>query len=229
MAVGPAALRPSGARRRVAGALERPALRRDRRPPMVDSALARAHPRAAGATGARLPGSEALPRTGRSRGGPGTRLHAVVEARGRPVEGVVTPGQASDHGPAEAPIGGRAGGATIAGRGYDADRLAERTERRGSRAALPPRSHRSAKPRALDAAPDRPRHRIEFFCNRPKHFRRSEAPPRMPRATVRGTASDDRPQLPRHGPARPHPNLDQVRRRAVGPVRARFAMPLQSA
>ena len=45
---------------------------------------------------------------GHSRGGPSTKLHAIVEARDLPVEVVITPGQVSDYGPAEALIEGRA-------------------------------------------------------------------------------------------------------------------------
>ncbi len=108
---------------------------------------------------------------GRSRGGPSTKLHAIVEARGLAVEVVITPGQASDYGPAEALIEGRAGEAVIADRGYDADRVIDLIERQGSESVIPPRKHRCTKPRAFDAAVYRQRHRIEFF-NRLKQFRR---------------------------------------------------------
>jgi putative transposase len=113
-----------------------------------------------------------LPGDGRSRGGPSTKIHAVVDARGLPVEVVVTPGQTSDYGPAEALIEGRAGDAVVADRGYDADRVVDLIERQGSRVVIPPRSHRSTKPRAFDAALYRLRHRVEFFFNRLKQFRR---------------------------------------------------------
>jgi transposase len=86
---------------------------------------------------------------GRSRGGPSTKLHAIVEARGLPVEVVVTPGQVSDYGPAEALIEGRAGEAVIADRGYDADRVIDLIERQGSEAVIPPRKHRRTKPRVF--------------------------------------------------------------------------------
>jgi transposase len=109
---------------------------------------------------------------GRSRGGPGTKLHAIAEARGLPVEVVITPGQTSDYEPAEALIEGRAGEAVIADRGYDADRVIDLIERQGSEAVIPPRRHRCTKPRAFDAALYRLRHRIEFFFNRLKQFRR---------------------------------------------------------
>jgi transposase len=109
---------------------------------------------------------------GRSRGGPGTKIHAIVEARGLPVEVVVTPGQVSDYEQAEALIEGRAGDAVIADKGYDADHVIDLIERQGSRAIIPPRRHRCTKPRTFDAALYRFRHRVEFFFNKLKQFRR---------------------------------------------------------
>ena len=109
---------------------------------------------------------------GRSRGGPSTKLHAIVEARGLPVEVVITPGQVSDYGPAEALIEGRAGEAVIADRGYDADRVIDLIERQGSEAVIPPRKHRCTKRRCFDAVLYRQRHRVEFFFNKLKQFRR---------------------------------------------------------
>ncbi len=60
----------------------------------------------------------------------------------------------------------------IADRGYDADRVFDMIERQGSDAVIPPRRHRCTKPRAFDAALYRLRHRVEFFFNRLKQFRR---------------------------------------------------------
>ena len=148
-------------------ALERLARRRDCRLYMVDSSIVRAHQHASGAR--RTFGCQAI---GRSRGGSNPKLHIIVEARGLPVEVVVTPGQVSDYGPAEALIEGRAGEAVIADRGYDADRLIDIIERQGSAAVIPPRKHRCTKPRTFDAVLYRERHRVEFFFNRLKQFRR---------------------------------------------------------
>ncbi len=148
-------------------ALERLARRRDCRVYMVDGSIARAHQHASGAR--RMPGCQAI---GRSRGGPSTKLHAIVEARGLPVEVLITPGQTSDYERAEALIEGRAGEAVIADRGYDADRVVELIERQGSKAVIPPHRHRCTKPRAFDAQLYRLRHRVEFFSNGLKRFRR---------------------------------------------------------
>ena len=148
-------------------ALERLARRRDCWVYMIDSSIARAHQHASGAR--RTLGCQA---TGRSRGGLSTKIHAIVEARGLPVEVLVTPGQTSDYEPAEALIEGRAGDAVIADRGYDADRVIDLIERQGSEAVIPPRKHGCTKPRAFDTILYRLRHRVEFFFNRLKQFRR---------------------------------------------------------
>jgi transposase len=104
----------------------------------------------------------------------------------------------SDCDPAEALIEGRAGEAVIADRGYDADRVADRIERQGSKAVIPPRKRRCTKPRAFDAKLYRERHRIEFFFNRLKQLRRGHP------------LRQDRAQPPRHGPDRLHPHLGPV-------------------
>ena len=85
---------------------------------------------------------------------------------------MVTPGQVSDYGPAEARIEGRAGEAVIADPGYDADRVIDLIERQGSEAVIPPRKRRCTKPGASDAKLHREWHRIEFFFNRLKQLRR---------------------------------------------------------
>jgi len=63
----------------------------------IDSTVNRAHPCAAGAAGSSNE-DEAL---GRSRGGFSTKVHAITDALGNPLEFVLTGGQASDIGQAE--------------------------------------------------------------------------------------------------------------------------------
>ncbi len=167
MAVGVDPLRPLGARGRVAAGAGAPRAP-PRLPPLHGRQFDRPRPPARGGRSKAL-GCQAI---GLSRGGPSTKLHAIVEARGLPVEVVVTPGQASDYEQAEALIEGRAGEAVIADRGYDADRVIDLIERQGSEAVIPPRRHRCTKPRAFDAALYRLRHRVEFLFNRLKQFRR---------------------------------------------------------
>jgi glutamate 5-kinase len=51
---------------------------------------------------------------GKSRGGLSTKIHAAVDALGNPVRLLLTPGQASEYGPAEALIEGFAFEAVLA-------------------------------------------------------------------------------------------------------------------
>ncbi|QFY43791.1 IS5 family transposase [Candidatus Methylospira mobilis] len=63
----------------------------------IDSTINRAHPCVGGAAGGNA-GDEAL---GRSKGGFGTKIHAITDALGNSLEFVLTGGQASDIGQAE--------------------------------------------------------------------------------------------------------------------------------
>ena len=108
---------------------------------------------------------------GRSRGGLSTKIHAVTDARGRPVDLRLTGGQVSDFVPAAELLEGKFGAAIIADRGHDGDRVVSLVEAQGSRAAIPPRSRRSGR-REFDRDPYRLRHRIEFCFNRLKRHRR---------------------------------------------------------
>ena len=65
---------------------------------LIDSTVTRAHACAAGAAGSNAQ-AEAL---GRSKGGFSTKIHAVADALGNPLDFILTAGQASDIGQAEA-------------------------------------------------------------------------------------------------------------------------------
>ncbi len=131
LAVGMDAARPLGPRRRLAAGVGAPRAAA-RFPDLHGRQLDRAGAPARGGRKKAL-GCRAI---GRSRGGPSTKLHAIVEARGLPVGGVVTLSQTSDYDPAEALIGGRAGEAVIADHGYDADGVTDLIERQGSEADI---------------------------------------------------------------------------------------------
>jgi transposase len=75
------------------GCVHQPGLQAD----FIDSTVNRGHPCAAGAAGSTAE-HEAL---GRSRGGFSTKIHAITDALGNPLEFVLTGGQASDIGQAE--------------------------------------------------------------------------------------------------------------------------------
>ena len=136
---------------------------------LIDSTVIRAHPCAAGAAESSAE-AEAL---GRSRGGFGTKIHAITDALGNPLDFVLTGGQASDIGQAETLLGLTPEGAEalIGDKGYDSDALVQTLEARGMEAVIPPRSNRT-EPRKIDGFVYKERHLIECFFNKIKHDRR---------------------------------------------------------
>jgi len=69
---------------------------------------------------------------GRTKGGLNTKLHAVTDAKGRPLKFFMTAGQVSDYTGAAALLGSLPGAEwLIADRGYDADRFREALKTRG--------------------------------------------------------------------------------------------------
>ena len=82
---------------------------------------------------------------GRSRGGLTTKIHALVDADGRPVKLILTPGQAGDAPVAATLLEDLAPGATlIADRAYDTNAIRELASERGAWANIPPRTIRKA-------------------------------------------------------------------------------------
>ena len=136
---------------------------------LIDSTVIRAHPCAAGAAESSAE-AEAL---GRSRGGFGTKIHAITDALGNPLDFVLTGGQASDIGQAETLLGLTPAGAEafIGDKGYDSDALVQAIQTRGMEAVIPPRSNRT-EPRTVDWFVYKKRHLIECFFNKIKHYRR---------------------------------------------------------
>ncbi len=136
---------------------------------LIDSTVIRAHPCAAGAAKSSAD-AEAL---GRSRGGFGTKIHAITDALGNPLNFVLTGGQASDMGQAETLLGLTPEGAEafVGDKGYDSDALVQAIESREMAAVIPPRSNRT-EPRKVDWFVYRERHLIECFFNKIKHYRR---------------------------------------------------------
>jgi transposase len=109
---------------------------------------------------------------GRSRGGLTTKVHALVDGRGLPLEMILTPGQAADC-PAASGLLTRLRENTIllADKAYDADWLRRRVEDAGASPNIPSKSNRKWKA-CFSAKLYRQRNRIERFFNRIKHFRR---------------------------------------------------------
>jgi transposase len=108
---------------------------------------------------------------GRSRGGLTTKIHALVDADGRPVRLELTPGQAGDAPVAATLLEEIAPGATlIADRAYDTNAIRDLAAERGAWANIPPRSIRK-NGFAFSTWVYRQRNLVERFFNRIKHFR----------------------------------------------------------
>jgi transposase len=108
---------------------------------------------------------------GRSRGGLTTKIHALVDAEGRPVRLELTAGQAGDAPAAETLLEELSSGTTlIADRAYDTDAIRGFAAERGAWANIPPRSIRK-QAFSFSGWVYRQRNLVERFFNRIKHFR----------------------------------------------------------
>src|SRR5262245_44926341 len=112
-------------------------------------------------------GSQAI---GRSRGGLTTKIHALVDALGNPVELMLTPGQAHDLACAEPLIENVDPNALIGDKAYDADSFVDTLTQREITPIIPPKDNRKS-PRECDFALYCERNLIERFFNQLKHFR----------------------------------------------------------
>lgn len=108
---------------------------------------------------------------GRSRGGLTSKIHALVDAEGRPVSLRLTGGQVHDACEAEALIHAIPEGATLLGdKGYDSNAIREQATDRNVWANIPNRSNRKQR---FGFSPwlYRQRNLVERFFNRIKQFR----------------------------------------------------------
>ena len=80
---------------------------------------------------------------GRSRGGLTTKIHAVVDAEGRPIRMALTPGQAHDGTAAEELLANVKPGATLlADKAYDSNAIRQQAREQDIWANIPPKSNR---------------------------------------------------------------------------------------
>jgi transposase len=132
---------------------------------MIDATIIKAQRFASGARGG---GEEDL---GRSRGGLTTKIHVLIDERGRPLCYLLTPGQAADCPQAEALLDGIGLERLIADRGYDTDAIRAWCAERGIEVVIPSKRNRQvAIPH--DRERYRTRHRIENLFCRMKDFTR---------------------------------------------------------
>lgn len=108
---------------------------------------------------------------GRSRGGLTTKIHALVDAEGRPIHLLLTAGQAGDA-PAGRELLSRlaTGGILLADRAYDTDAIRAEMAQRGAFANVPSRVIRK-RTSAFSPWLYRQRNQIERFFNRIKQMR----------------------------------------------------------
>jgi transposase len=108
---------------------------------------------------------------GRSRGGLSTKIHALVDAEGRPVRIALTPGQAHDGTAAEELLANLKPGATLlADKAYDSNAIRNQAQKQDVWANIPPKSHRKGS-FAFSAFLYRYRNLVERFFNKLKQFR----------------------------------------------------------
>lgn len=136
---------------------------------LIDSTITRAHAGAAAAAGSDAD-AEAL---GRSKGGFTTKTHAITDALDNPLDFILTEGQASDIGQAEALLQLTPAGAValLGDKGYDSDTFIQAIQDREMEAVIPSRNSRLA-PRDCDWFVYKERHLIECFFGKIKHYRR---------------------------------------------------------
>ncbi|MEJ5141588.1 IS5 family transposase [Gluconobacter albidus] len=109
---------------------------------------------------------------GRTKGGMNTKLHAITDQNGRPLNFFITAGQVSDYTGAAALLDSLPMAQwMLADRGYDADWFRDALEGKGIRACIPGRRSRG-KPVKYDKRKYKRRNRIEIMFGRLKDWRR---------------------------------------------------------
>jgi len=133
---------------------------------MIDATIVKAHPHASGCLIAKQE-NEAF---GRSKGGFTTKIHAVVDALGLPVDVCLTGGHRNDITQAEELMKDKSPQKLIGDKGYDSDAFRKTLAEKGIEAIIPPREKRS-KPASYDKEVYTERHLVENFFLKIKFFR----------------------------------------------------------
>lgn len=108
---------------------------------------------------------------GKSRGGQSTKIHATCDSLGYPVRFLLTPGNGSEFGQAEALIEGFKADYILADKGYDSSKLVAKVESSGAKSVIPPRKSRREQ-REYDKIIYRERNAIERLFQKLKRYRR---------------------------------------------------------
>lgn len=147
-------------------AFRRVASRPDGRLRMVDGSYIRVHQD--GAPHTQLADDEGV---GTSRGGRSTKIHALVDVRGRPVKLLITPGNHHDLRAAPELVGNLSSGTVVADKGYDSIVFRNLVHASGCRSCIPTRNGAKT-PQPFNAGHYRRRHQVENFFARIKRYRR---------------------------------------------------------
>ncbi|WP_126621610.1 IS5 family transposase [Acetobacter orientalis] len=136
---------------------------------MIDATYLKAH-RTASSLRFKKGGPDRL--IGRTKGGMNTKLHAVTDRNGRPLDFFMTAGQVSDYTGAAALLDNLPSAEwMLADRGYDADWFRDALEEKGIKPCIPGRKSRG-KPVRYDKRKYKRRNRIEIMFGRLKDWRR---------------------------------------------------------
>lgn len=108
---------------------------------------------------------------GRSRGGLTTKIHALVDAEGRPIDLALTAGQAHDGKPAAAMLETlKPNAILLADRAYDSDAIRNLAAEQGAWANIPPKKNRTGS-FPFCTWVYRQRNLVERYFNKLKQFR----------------------------------------------------------
>ena len=110
---------------------------------------------------------------GLSCGGRNTKIHAVVDALGNPIELKLTPGNENDCTVAVAVLSNVEieGSVVMGDKAYGTKEIREHVENRGASYCIPPKAN-AAEPWECDFYQYKERHVVECFFNKLKQFRR---------------------------------------------------------
>lgn len=131
----------------------------------IDGSYVRAHQHSAGGKGG--PSENAI---GVSRGGRTTKLHARVDAEGRPLQVELSAGNMHDCSMADTLLAQIAADAIIADKAYDVDAIVTKIEAAEAAAVIPSKKNRKRK-RAYSKSLYKERNVVERFFCRLKHWR----------------------------------------------------------
>ena len=100
-----------------------------------------------------------------------TKVHALCDAHGNPLQFVLTPGQRHDSKVAADLLAGVPAEAFLADKAYDTNEIVSIAEKNGMTVIIPSKSNRKC-PRVLDRDRYKARHLVENLFQRMKVFRR---------------------------------------------------------